>query len=87
MSFYAGFFLKKLRFPNRKTVESLLYKRGYGKVGGQRLRLSSNFIVEENLAKCGMTCMEDIVNEILTCGPEFKKVNNFLWYFYCLLKP
>jgi len=74
-------FLTKLRFPNRKTVESLVYKRGYGKVGGQRIRLSDNFVVENNLAKEGMMCIEDVVNEILTCGPNFKKVNNFLWPF------
>merc|ERR1711912_162441 len=55
-------------YPNRKTVESLVYKRGYGKVAGQRVRLSNNFIVEENLNKHGCMCMEDIVNNLMTCG-------------------
>merc|ERR1719152_262179 len=67
--------------PNRKTIESLVYKRGYGKVNRQRIRLSDNFIVEQALGKMGVICMEDIVNEILTCGPNFKQVNNFLWPF------
>jgi len=26
-------------------------------------------------------CLEDIVHEIVTCGPNFKQVNNFLWPF------
>merc|ERR1711924_200604 len=45
-------------FPNRKTVEQLVYKRGYGKVNGQRVRLSNNFVVEDNLKKAGMVCVE-----------------------------
>merc|ERR1712007_253636 len=32
--------------PNRKTVENQIYKRGYGKVNKQRVRLSNNFIIE-----------------------------------------
>merc|ERR1712226_371450 len=68
-------------FPNRKTIEMLVYKRGYGKVKEQRVRLSNNFVVEDNLSKFNCVCVEDIVNEILTCGPNFKQVNNFLWPF------
>merc|ERR1712066_834848 len=68
-------------YPNRKTVESLVYKRGYGKVNGQRVRLSNNFIVEETLGKHGMMCVEDVVNEVMNVGPAFKQVNNFLWPF------
>merc|ERR1712139_366672 len=68
-------------YPNRKTVESLVYKRGYGKVAGQRTRLSNNFIVEENLNKHGCMCMEDVIEQVLNVGPAFKQVNNFLWPF------
>jgi len=68
-------------YPNRKTVESLVYKRGYGKVAGQRTRLSNNFIVEDNLVKHGCVCMEDLVDHVLNVGPCFKQVNNFLWPF------
>merc|ERR1712080_775532 len=39
------------RFPSRKTVQMLLYKRGYGKVNAQRVRLSDNFLVGDNLSK------------------------------------
>merc|ERR1711985_156428 len=65
-------------FPNRKTVEMLVYKRGYGKVSGQRVRLENNFIVQENLQKQNMVCVEDVVNELYTCGPEFRKVKPYL---------
>merc|ERR1719152_1010701 len=53
----------------------------WGVPNRQRIRLSDNFIVEQALGKMGVICMEDIVNEILTCGPNFKQVNNFLWPF------
>merc|ERR1712050_609583 len=68
-------------FPNRKTVQDLLYKRGYGKVNGQRVRLSNNFIVEDNLKKYDCICMEDVATRIVSCGKNFKEVNNFIWPF------
>merc|ERR1711881_756232 len=67
--------------PNLKTVRELVYKRGYGKVNKQRLPLSSNQIIEENLGKYGVLSIEDIVHEIVTAGPHFKQVANFLWPF------
>ena len=27
----------------------------------------------------GMNCIEDVVHEIFTCGPNFKAASNFLW--------
>lgn len=68
-------------FPNRKTVQMLLYKRGYGKVQGQRVRLSDNFMVGDNLSKYGCECMEDVVTKLTTCAENFKEVNNFVWPF------
>merc|ERR1712196_31741 len=68
-------------FPNRKTVSDLVYGRGYGKVNGQRVKLNNNFLVEEALGKSGLTCNEDLVNELYTCGPNFKQANNFVWPF------
>lgn len=65
--------------PNRKTIEQLIYKRGFGKINGQRIPLSNNFTVEGALGKEDIICVEDLINEIETCGPNFKKANNFLW--------
>ncbi|KAJ2798472.1 60S ribosomal protein L7, partial [Coemansia guatemalensis] len=67
--------------PNLKTVKELVYKRGYAKINKQRLPISDNSIIEENLGKYGIICVEDLVHEIYTVGPNFKAANNFLWPF------
>ncbi|PSN67476.1 60s ribosomal protein-like protein l7 [Corynespora cassiicola Philippines] len=68
-------------YPNQKSVRELIYKRGYGKVDKQRLPLTDNEIIEEHLGKYGMICMEDLIHEIYTVGPNFKQASNFLWPF------
>jgi len=68
-------------YPNLKTVRELVYKRGFGKVNKQRIALNNNQIIEENLGTKNVLCMEDIIHEIFTVGPNFKEVNNFLWPF------
>ena len=67
--------------PNLKSVRELIYKRGYGKVNKQRLPLSDNQIIEENLGQYGIVCIEDLIHEIYTVGPNFKQASNFLWPF------
>jgi large subunit ribosomal protein L7e len=67
--------------PNRKTVSDLIYKRGHGKVEKQRIPLIDNSVVKGALGQYGIICVEDLVNEIYTCGPHFKEANNFLWPF------
>ncbi|GAB0488855.1 hypothetical protein MMPV_000066 [Pyropia vietnamensis] len=73
-------------YPNLKTTRELIYKRGFAKVGSRakgwsRLPLSDNRIIEANLSKQGIICMEDLVHEIYTVGPAFKKASQFLWPF------
>ncbi|KAJ4305398.1 60S ribosomal protein L7 [Kalmusia sp. IMI 367209] len=68
-------------YPNQKSVRELIYKRGYGKVDKQRIPLTDNEIIEERLGKYGMICMEDLIHEIYTVGPNFKQASNFLWPF------
>ncbi|KAK4106957.1 60S ribosomal protein L7 [Parathielavia hyrcaniae] len=68
-------------YPNLKSVKELIYKRGYGKVSGQRIALTDNAVIEENLGKYGIICMEDLIHEIYTVGPNFKQAANFLWPF------
>eukprot|EP00921_Rhytidocystis_pertsovi_P023665 GHVQ01037938.1.p2 GENE.GHVQ01037938.1~~GHVQ01037938.1.p2 ORF type:complete len:265 (+),score=31.01 GHVQ01037938.1:196-990(+) len=67
------------------TIKKLIYKRGFARVGTlghrQRKRLQTTEIITENLGQYGIHCIEDIVHEIYTCGPNFRQVNNFLWPF------
>jgi len=68
-------------YPNLKTVRELIYKRGHGKVRGQRIPLVDNSIIEAKLGGNGIICIEDLIHEIYTVGPHFKNANNFLWPF------
>merc|ERR550537_296018 len=72
-------------YPNLKTVRDLVYKRGFGKVGPRgsksRIPLSDNAVIEGELGDKGIICVEDIIHEIVTVGPNFKAVTNFLWPF------
>jgi len=57
-------------YPNLKTVRELVYKRGYGKVRvspnsyPQRIPLTDNSVIEENLGKYGIVCMEDLIQYV-----------------------
>lgn len=68
-------------YPSKKTIKELIYKRGFAKINGQRIPIDSNKIIETNLGKYNIICTEDLIHEIVTCGPHFKEANNFLWYF------
>ncbi|PPQ66448.1 hypothetical protein CVT26_011206 [Gymnopilus dilepis] len=67
--------------PNLKSVRELIYKRGYGKIDKQRIPLSNNAVIEQALGKYDILCVEDLVHEIITAGPNFKQASNFLWPF------
>ncbi|KAJ3075569.1 60S ribosomal protein L7 [Podochytrium sp. JEL0797] len=68
-------------YPNMKTTREIIYKRGFAKVNRQRIPIHDNSVIEASLGKYGIICMEDIIHEIYTVGPNFKQVNNFLWPF------
>ncbi|SCZ95218.1 BZ3500_MvSof-1268-A1-R1_Chr11-2g03362 [Microbotryum saponariae] len=63
------------------AARSVIYKRGALKINGQRIPITSNQVVEQALGKHGILTIEDIVHEIVTCGPAFKQVSNALWPF------
>jgi len=67
--------------PSLKSVRELVYKRGHVKVGGDRTAITSNSIIEGQLGKFGIICVEDLIHEILNVGPNFKYASNFLWPF------
>merc|ERR1711967_25632 len=71
--------LRGLNDMNLKTVKDLIYKRGHGKVNKQRIPLTDNSVVEKVLGDKGIICVEDLIHEIYTVGPNFKECANFLW--------
>ena len=72
-----------VREPNLKSVRELIYKRGYGKVDKQRIPLANNAVIEEALGKFDILCVEDLVHEIITAGPNFKQVYIIWFFFFC----
>uniref|UniRef100_A0A096NYB7 Large ribosomal subunit protein uL30 n=1 Tax=Papio anubis TaxID=9555 RepID=A0A096NYB7_PAPAN len=68
-------------YPNLKSVNELIYKRGYGKINKKRIALTDNTLIAQSLGKYGIICMEDLIHEIYTVGKRFKEANNFLWPF------
>ncbi|KAL2315273.1 60S ribosomal protein L7-A [Schizosaccharomyces pombe] len=67
--------------PNLHSVRELIYKRGFGKINGQRIALSDNALIEEALGKYDVISIEDIIHEIYNVGSHFKEVTKFLWPF------
>merc|ERR1712023_208655 len=67
--------------PTLRTIRELIYKRGYGKVNGQRIALTDNKVIADALGKHDIICIEDPIHEIFTVGPHFKEANKFLWPF------
>jgi len=68
-------------YPNMKTVRELIYKRGFAKVNGRRIPITDNRFIEERLGRFNIICIEDLIHEIYTVGPNFKSASNFLWPF------
>ncbi|KAI9011524.1 ribosomal protein L30, ferredoxin-like fold domain-containing protein [Gaertneriomyces semiglobifer] len=69
-------------YPNLKSVRELVYKRGFAKVDKQRIPIHDNSVIEKSLGQFGIICVEDLIHEIFTVGPNFKQVNSFLWPFH-----
>ncbi|XP_051136231.1 60S ribosomal protein L7-1 [Andrographis paniculata] len=65
-------------YPNVKSVKDLIYKKGVLKAGTERLPLTDNNAIEQELGQYNIICIEDIVNEIANVGPHFKEVTRSL---------
>ena len=72
-------------YPTPKTIRNLINKKGFGKIGKrgkwQKVPLIGNKVIDQSLFQVGIHSLNDLVNEIITGGPYFKEVNNFLWPF------
>ena len=51
-------------YPNLKSADELIYKRGYGKINKKRIALTDNAWIARSLGKYGIICMEDLIHEI-----------------------
>lgn len=68
-------------YPSLSTIRELLFKRGFARVNSRKTPIQSNAIVEEHLGDKGVICLEDIIHEIYTVGPNFDAVKEFLCSF------
>ncbi|KAF0985163.1 hypothetical protein FDP41_000202 [Naegleria fowleri] len=68
-------------YPSLSTVKQLIYKRGCLNINGDRKPITSNVQIEEKLGSKDIVCVEDLIHEIYTVGPNFKAASNFLWPF------
>ena len=48
-------------YPTRQSISKLIYKRGFGKVDRSRIPLTDNSIVDGQLGKHGIACVEDLI--------------------------
>ncbi|KAG8431793.1 hypothetical protein GDO86_019883 [Hymenochirus boettgeri] len=67
--------------PNLKSVRELILKRGQFKKKGRRMAVTDNNVIEEQLGKYGIICLEDLIHELYTTGEHFSEVNKFLCPF------
>jgi len=72
-------------YPTMKTVNELVYKRGFARVreGDQwkSTPLSDNRMIEDQLGAMGVICTEDLIEELVSVGPHHKQVVSFLQPF------
>lgn len=56
------------RYPSRKVISELIFKRCHARVDGKRVHIDNNKKVEDHLGSLGIICLEDLVNEITGLG-------------------
>ncbi|MED6179710.1 hypothetical protein PIB30_003034 [Stylosanthes scabra] len=74
------FFTYKIQIElNLKSIKELIYKKGHLKIENQEVLLTDNNIIEQELGKYGIVCIEYTVHQIYNVGPHFKEVIQMLW--------
>ncbi|TPP57881.1 60S ribosomal protein L7 [Fasciola gigantica] len=67
-------------YPSIQTVRDLITKRGRTSIN-QRKRPIDNKLIEERLGTHGILCLEDLLHELVTVGPQLKSVLRFMQPF------
>lgn len=65
-------------YPTIATIRELVFKKGFARVDGKKTPIQSNTMIEEQLGDKGIICLEDIIHEIFTVGPNFQAVTEFM---------
>lgn len=68
-------------YPSLSTVRKMVYKRGYLKINGQRVKIQDNKQIKDKFNNKDIVCAEDLVNQIYTAGAHFRAVSNGFWPF------
>ncbi|KAL9256531.1 Large ribosomal subunit protein uL30z-like protein [Drosera capensis] len=68
-------------YPNFKNVRDLIFKKGIARINQEKVPLTNNLIIEQELGKYDIISIEDIVHQIASVGPHFKEVTKFLCPF------
>jgi len=73
-------------YPSVDCIRALIYKRGFAKIRHRpgaisRIPIMSSALIEQNLGRCGIETVEDMVHELSTVGKNFTRVSNYLWPF------
>lgn len=68
-------------YPAIGIVRELVFKKGFARIDGKKTAIQSNTMIEQQLGEKGIICLEDIIHEIFTVGPNFEEVNKFLTAF------
>jgi large subunit ribosomal protein L7e len=67
--------------PSAFTVRELVFKYGFIKYKDKKTAISSNTQIEELFGESGVICVEDVLHEIATVGPNFDKILKSLYPF------
>ncbi|KAF5397718.1 60S ribosomal protein L7 [Paragonimus heterotremus] len=67
-------------YPTLQTVREILTKRGRT-VLDHRKQSIDNKVIESKLGQFGILCLEDLVHELITVGPQLRSVLQFLQPF------
>lgn len=72
-------------FPTVGTVRELVFKKGYAILGGKKVNIETNKLVEDNLGSHGVICLEDMIHELSSVGDKFEYVAKFLGPFQVII--
>ncbi|KAI8043808.1 hypothetical protein M5D96_005146, partial [Drosophila gunungcola] len=62
--------------PSLSSIRELVFKKGFARIDGKKTAIQSNTMVEEQLGDKGVICLEDIIHEICTVGPNFAALSS-----------